>query len=119
MGFALHELYEVSGLVMGDAPYEEFVPTSEEFHLLRKEDPQVYETYWEVLCYILICGQISSWKNRGIKQMSWASYLFNSINEKDNPVTSLASCTDEEITERINASTSSYTTESRTLSDLI
>jgi len=40
MGLALHELYEVSGLVMGDAPHEEYVPTSEELHLLRKEDPR-------------------------------------------------------------------------------
>ena len=44
--------------------------------------------------------------------MSWASYLFNGINEKDSSVTTLASCTDKEITERINASTSSYTAES-------
>ena len=76
MGLALHELYEVSGLVMGDAPYEEYVPTSEEFHLLKKKDPQVYKTYWEVLCHYHICGQTSSWRNRGVKQMSWASYLF-------------------------------------------
>ena len=76
MGFALHELYEVSGLVMGDAPYEEYVPTSKELHLLKKENPQVYETYWEVLCHFHICGQITSWRNRGVKQMSWASYLF-------------------------------------------
>ena len=40
MGLALHELYEVSGLVMGDAPYEEYVPTSKELHLLKKENPQ-------------------------------------------------------------------------------
>jgi len=97
---------------MGDAPYEEYVPTSEELHLLKKENPQVYETYWEVLCHFHICGQITSWRNRGVKQMSWASYLFNGINEKDNPVTSLAPSTDEEIAERINASASSYTTES-------
>ena len=45
----------------------------------------------------------------GVKQMSWVSYLFNGIND---PVTSLAPCTDEKIAERINASTSSYTTES-------
>ena len=109
MGLALHELYEVSGLVMGDAPYEEYVPTSEELHLLKKENPQVYETYWEVLCHFHICGQITSWRNRGVKQMSWASYLFNGINEKDSPVTSLAPSTDEEIAERINASASSYT----------
>jgi len=65
-----------------------------------------------VLCHFHICGQISSWRNRDVKQLSWASYLFNGINEKDNPVTSLAPCTDEEIAERINASASSYTTES-------
>ena len=45
MGFALHELYEVSGLVIGDALYEEYVPTTEELHLLKKDDSQVYETY--------------------------------------------------------------------------
>jgi len=112
MGLALHELYEVSELVMGDAPYEEYVPTFEELHLLKKEDPQVYETYWEVLYHFHICGQISSWRNRGVKQMPWASYLFNGINEKDSPVTSLAPCTDEKIAERIDASVSSYTTES-------
>jgi len=112
IGLALYELYEVSGLVMGDAPYEEYVPTSEELHLLKKEDPQVYETYWKVLCHFNICDQISSWRNRGVKQISWASYLFNGINEKDSPVTSLAPCTDEEIAERINVSVSSYTTKS-------
>ena len=40
--------------------------------------------------------------------MSWASYLFNDINKKSSPVTSLAPYTDEKITERI----SSYTIES-------
>jgi len=44
--------------------------------------------------------------------MSWASYLFNGINEKDSSVTSLTPCTDVKIAERINTSTSSYTTES-------
>ena len=111
MRLALHELYEVSGLVIGDAPHEEYVPTSEELHLLKKEDPQEYETYWGVLCHFHICGQISFWRNRGVKQMSWASYLFNGTNEKDSPVTNLAPCTDEEIAERINAFISSYTTE--------
>ena len=37
MGLALHELYEVLGLVIGDAPYEEYVPTIEELHLLKKD----------------------------------------------------------------------------------
>jgi len=47
-----------------------------------------------------------------VKQMSWASYVFNDINDKYNPVTRLDPSTKEEITERISASTSSYTIES-------
>ena len=56
MGLTLHELYEVSRLVIGDAPYEEYVLTAEELHLLKKDDPQVYEIYWEVLCHFHIYG---------------------------------------------------------------
>ena len=51
-------------------------------------------------------------RNRSVKQMSWASYLFHDINKKSIPVTTLASCIDEEIVKRISASTSSYTIES-------
>ena len=70
MGLALHELYEVSGLVIRDASYEEYVPTTEELHLLKKDNPQVYETYWEVLCHFHICGHTTGWRNRGVKQLS-------------------------------------------------
>ena len=44
--------------------------------------------------------------------MSWVSYLSNDINDKSNPMTRLTPSTNEEIVERISASTSSYTTES-------
>jgi len=47
MRLSLHEMYEVSGLVIRDAPYEEYVPSTEELHLLKKSDHLVYETYWE------------------------------------------------------------------------
>jgi len=36
IGFALYELYEVSGLVIRDAPYEEYVPTTDELHLGKR-----------------------------------------------------------------------------------
>ena len=45
IGLTLHDLYEVSGLIIGDAPYEEYIPTTKELHLLKKDDPQVYEIY--------------------------------------------------------------------------
>jgi len=56
MGFAFHEMYEVSGLVIGDASLEEYIASTEELHLLKKSDPLVYETYWEVLCHFHVCG---------------------------------------------------------------
>jgi len=37
IGLALFELYEVLGLVIRDAPYEEYVPTTEELHLLIQD----------------------------------------------------------------------------------
>jgi len=59
MWLALHEMYEVSGLMIRDSPYEEYVPLTEELHLLKKSDPLVYETYWEVLCHFHTCGQVT------------------------------------------------------------
>jgi len=67
MGLAFHQMYEVSWLVIGDAPYEEYVPSSEELHLLKKRDPLVYETCWEVLCHFHICGQVTGWRSGGSK----------------------------------------------------
>ena len=55
---------------------------------------------------------MTSWRARGVKQLSWASYLFNGVNQKDHPVTRLAPSSDEEIADRIKASVDSYTTES-------
>jgi len=112
MGFDLHEMYEIPGLVMGNAPYEKYVPSTKELHLLKKDDSLVYETYWEVLCHFNNCSQATNWRSGGIKQMTWVSYLFYSLNNKTSPITRLAPSTDEEIEEWINASTSSYTTES-------
>jgi len=104
-------MYEVSGLVIGDTSYEKFVPSTEELHLLKKSDPIVYEIYWEVLYHFYICGQLTGWRSGGVKQISWANFLFPGVNKTDS-MTWLALSTDEEIIERINASTSSYTTES-------
>jgi len=76
MRLALHEMYEVSGLVIGDAPYEVYVSSTEELHLLKKSDPLVYETYWKVLCHFHICRQLTGQRNKGVKQISWGTYLF-------------------------------------------
>jgi len=107
MGFALHEMFEVTGLYMGDLPYEEYIPSTEKLHLLKRDAPQVYENYWEVLCHFHICAQVTEWRSRGVKQMSWANYLFGGLEEKSSLVSRLAASTDAEIAERISESMTS------------
>ena len=82
MGFALHEIYEVSGLVMGDIPYEEYISSTEELHLLKKDALLVYETYWEVLCHFHICVQMIGWRSGRVKLLAWESYLFQGLIDK-------------------------------------
>ena len=105
-------MYEVSGLVMGDIPYEEYVLSAEELHLMEDNALLVYVTYWKVLCHFHICSEITSWRSEGVKQIAWADYLFNGLGDKVDRLTHLAQSTNAEIEERISASTSSYTTES-------
>ena len=39
MGFALHEMFEVLGLSIGDLSYEEYISGTEELYLLKKDSP--------------------------------------------------------------------------------
>ena len=55
-------MFEVSGLSMGDLPYEEYIPSTEELHLLKRDAPRVYEIYWEVLCHFHVCAQVIGWR---------------------------------------------------------
>jgi len=72
-------MYEVSSLSIGDLPYEEYITGIEEVYLLMKDILQVYKTYWKVLCHFHICAQITRLRAGGVKQMSWASYLFQNL----------------------------------------
>jgi len=65
-------MFEVSALTMGDLLYEEYISSTEELHLLKRDAPQVYKAYWEVLCHFHICAQVTGWRSGGVKQMSWA-----------------------------------------------
>ena len=87
MGFALHEMHEVSGLVMGDTSYEKYVPSTDELYLLKKDDPLVYEIYWEVLYHFHVCAQTIGWRSGRIRQMAWVSYFFYGLNDKTGLVT--------------------------------
>ena len=58
-----------------------------------------------------IYAKVASLRSRGLKQMAWVDYLFNSLGDKADQLTRLASSTDAEIKERISASKSFYTIE--------
>ena len=77
MGLALHEKYEVSGLVMGDITYEEYVSSAEELHLMEDSAPLVYATYWKVLCHFHICAEITGWRSE--ESSKWLGQITSSI----------------------------------------
>jgi len=79
---------------------------------MKKDALLVCDTNWEVLCHFHICAQITRLRAGGVKQMSWANYLFQGLGDKTGPVSLLAANIEIEIKERIFASMSSYTTES-------
>nr|ABB55316.1 hypothetical protein 12.t00027 [Asparagus officinalis] len=111
LGFALHEMFEISGLSFGELPYEEFVPGSRELEILKNGAPEIYDTYWELMCHFQICARITEKRASSLKQGQWAEYLFRNLWDKEAEVTRLAASTLEEITERINDVTSQYTCE--------
>jgi len=74
MEFALHEMYEVFGLAMGDIPYAEYVPSVEELHMMQESAPLVYVTYWEVLCHFHIYTETTDLRSRGVRR--WLGELY-------------------------------------------
>ena len=111
MGLALHEIYEVYRLVMGDISYKEYVLSAEELHLLEGNTPLVYVAYWKVLCHFHICIEIISLRSERVRQIAWVDYLFNGLGDKADRLTRLAPSIDVEIKKRISASMP-YTTDS-------
>src|SRR4051812_37882814 len=72
-------MQHVSGLPAGEFPYEEHVPPSAELELLKMQDPELYSTYWEVLCHFFICGELKGRGRGGVAFSTWAEYLFPGI----------------------------------------
>ena len=54
LGMALHEIWEVSALLMGSLAYEEYLPCEAELELLEKQEPALFETYRELICHFYI-----------------------------------------------------------------
>src|SRR5436190_20140995 len=79
IGISPWEMQRISGLPAGEFPYEEHVPPSTELELLKVQGPELYSTYWEVLCHFFICGELKGRSRGGVAYSTWAEYLFPGV----------------------------------------
>lgn len=63
LGLALHKMFEVSALSMGEVTYEEDIPTTEELNMLWAKNECIYETYWKIMYHYRICTDMSGTRN--------------------------------------------------------
>src|SRR3954468_3220132 len=81
IGISPWEMQHVSGLPAGEFPYEEHVPPSAKLELLKMQDPELYSTYWEVLCHFFICGESKGQSRGSVAFSTWAEYLFHGVGD--------------------------------------
>ncbi|XP_020262898.1 uncharacterized protein LOC109838879 [Asparagus officinalis] len=82
LGLALHEMHQVSGLLMGDYPYQEYFPSNQQLWRLKHDDPDMYATLWDLTChYHTALIQISppAKTKRKISLKQFATYLFQNL----------------------------------------
>ncbi|XP_020250925.1 uncharacterized protein LOC109828310 [Asparagus officinalis] len=82
LGLALHEMHQVSGLLMGDYPYQEYFPSNRQLWQLKHDDPDMYDTLWDLTChYHTALIQISppAKTKRKISLRQFANYLFQNL----------------------------------------
>lgn len=62
MGLALHEMWQISELLIGDIPYEEYFPESKELEILSTRDNSLYHTLRGLTCHYCVCSDLSDAK---------------------------------------------------------
>jgi len=103
MRLALHELWEVSKLPMGDLPYEEYFPGDQELRQLARDEPELYEVYQELMCHFYICMDLNKTKGNLNGQKAWADYLFLNLSSASEGVKLRPATSDAEINKRLLA----------------
>lgn len=69
-------MFEVSVLSVGEVPYEEYIPTTEELYILKTKDMHIYESYCEMMYHYHKCTDISGTRSQRVSQKVLANYLF-------------------------------------------
>ncbi|ONK80915.1 uncharacterized protein A4U43_C01F23170 [Asparagus officinalis] len=92
LGLALHEMYKISDLPMGNMIYQEYFPSNKELQQLRSRTPNRYNTFWDLACHY---------------------HIALADNVLDEPIYELSPLTTSEVNELIKKSNAqSYTTAS-------
>ncbi|ONK73232.1 uncharacterized protein A4U43_C04F28720 [Asparagus officinalis] len=118
LGLALHEMNNVSGLLMGNMVYQEYFPSNWELHQLKSATPNCYDTLWDLTYHyhVALAGvkPLSKKTKPQISLKKFADYLFRNLESNSGEVIcELRPLTPSEINELIKKSSAqSYTTAS-------
>ena len=77
LGLALHEMWEISNDPMGSMSYEEYFSCIKELEQMEKDNPEMFETYRELMCHFYICMDIHNVRGNANGINIWADYLFS------------------------------------------
>ena len=76
----LQDMWEVSALLMGSLPYEEYFPCESDLALLEKHESALFKAYKELMCHFYICLDVhDGYKGSSNNLKSWADYLFPTL----------------------------------------
>jgi len=69
-------MQEISNLLMGSMPYEEYFPCETELKQMKKDHQEVFETYQELMCHFYICMDVHNTRRNANGIKVWVDYLF-------------------------------------------
>ena len=77
LGLALHEIWEISNLPMDSMSYEEYFSCVMELEQMEKDDPEMFETYQELMCHFYISMDVHNTHENANTIKVLVDYLFS------------------------------------------
>ncbi|XP_020250822.1 uncharacterized protein LOC109828202 [Asparagus officinalis] len=82
LGLPLHEMMKVSGLPLGNTPYQEYFPNNRQLMKMKKACSPAYDILWELTCHYQIAIakiEVKSKKAARVSLKQFADYLFQNL----------------------------------------
>ena len=86
VGLALHEMWEISNLLLGSMPYEKYFPYTMELEQMEKDNPDMFETYRELMCHFYICMDVHNTRGNANEINVSTDYLFPVLDDAPEKV---------------------------------